>query len=242
MDKPPVFVGSSREGLPIVEAVYAHFAHEAKPKLRTHQLFLPGQYPMEALEKQLRQHAFAVLVASPDDELTKRGVSSPAMRDNLLMEFGLFAGALGRKRAFFLCPSEPRIELPSDLCGVVVATYDGKRVKGAADEVAAAVQVPCQQIRIVIGEEWKLIAPERDKAAAAIRASERGRAVERLHSMVLQLRDAVLAVQRDSFAAITDKSAFDQAKNGAIDKVRAIAKSFENDAKLLTPVRPKRQT
>ena len=45
------------------------------------------------------------MLASPDDEIFKRGTSSPAVRDNLLVEFGLFAGVLGRRRTFVSkCP------------------------------------------------------------------------------------------------------------------------------------------
>jgi predicted nucleotide-binding protein len=97
MEKPRVFIGSSTEGLAIAEAVFANLSRDSTPTLWTHQLFLPGQYPLEVLERELGRHSFAVLVASPDDELVKRGSSSPAMRDNLLLEFGLFAGALGRR-------------------------------------------------------------------------------------------------------------------------------------------------
>ena len=137
MEKPPVFIGSSTEGLRIAEAVFAHLSQETKPKLWTHQLFQPGEYPMETLEKQIRQHSFAIIVASPDDQIVKRGVTSPAMRDNLLLEFGLFVGALGRKHTFFLCPNTPKIELPSDMLGITVASYDRARVDGGSDEVAA---------------------------------------------------------------------------------------------------------
>src|SRR5262252_6687290 len=124
MAKPRVFVGSSSEGLPIAQSVSSALERDALPTLWTHQLFLPGQYPLDVLEKELRNQQFAVLVASPDDEVFKRGITSPAMRDNLLLEFGLFSGALGRKRTFFLCPSNPRLELPSDLLGLLTATYD----------------------------------------------------------------------------------------------------------------------
>ena len=184
MDKPPVFIGSSSEGLPLAEAVFSHISHDTKPKLWTHDLFLPGQYPMETLEDQLRQNAFAILIASPDDQLIKRGVESPAMRDNLLLEFGLFTGALGRQRAFFLCPDSPKVDLPSDLLGMIVATYDGTRANGKPDEIASAVQIPCQQIRTVIREQWEVIRKEKDDFTTRIRASEKGKAVERLYGVV----------------------------------------------------------
>ncbi|HSZ56670.1 MAG TPA: nucleotide-binding protein [Tepidisphaeraceae bacterium] len=233
MEKPSVFIGSSSEGLPIAEAVFSHLSHETKPKLWTHELFLPGGYPMDTLEQQLRENAFAILVASPDDQVIKRGIQSPAMRDNLLLEFGLFTGALGRKRAFFLCPDRPKVELPSDLLGMIVATYNGTRATGKPDEIASAVQVPCQRIRSVIAEQWGDITRERERFTARIRATEKGKAVERLHNLVAQLRDAVMVVQRDAFAAASDEAAFTNVKKAATEKVREIARSFSEDAKLI---------
>jgi len=233
MDKPLVFIGSSSEGLPIAEAVFAHISHETQPKLWTHQLFLPGDYPMESLEKQLKVNDFAILVASPDDQLLKRGQSSTAMRDNLLLEFGLFAGALGRKRVFFLCPSTPSIELPSNLLGVVMATYDGTRVSSGADEIAAAVQVPCQQIRSVIRDQWESICDNRRQVTERIRASERGKAVESLYGAVVRFRDAVMVVQREAFAAVSDESAFNKTKRTAIAKIDEITSAFKADAELI---------
>jgi len=145
----------------------------------------------------------------------------------------LFTGALGRKRAFFVCPSQPKIELPSDLLGIIVAEYDSNRVGGRSDEIAAAVQVPCQQIKEIIHEEWKLIQESAEKTATRIRASEKGKAIERLHSIVIQLRDAVMVVQRDAFAAISDENSFTKVKNIAMGKVAEIADSFKDDARLI---------
>ena len=231
MEKPRVFIGSSTEGLAIAEAVFAHLDRETTPTLWTHQLFLPGQYPLEVLERELKRHSFAVLVASPDDEIVKRGAASPAMRDNLLLEFGLFAGALGRRRAFFVCPSSPRIELPSDLFGVITATYDATRVTGGPDDRAAAVQIPCQQIREVIKEEWQAIKNREVQLASRLRASEESQAVQRLHTVATRLRDALMVVQRDAFAAFSDRMAFEEIKGRAVEEVDSIATSFREDAK-----------
>jgi hypothetical protein len=233
MDKPAVFIGSSTEGLPIAEAVFTALTNETRPKLWTHQLFLPGQYPMESLEEQLRRNAFAILIASPDDQLAKRGVTSASMRDNILVEFGLFAGALGRRRSFFVCPDRPKLDLPSDLLGLVVGTYDGERVKGGPDEIAAAVQVACQQIRTVIRNEWATIKASNERLADRIRASERGKAIERLHGFIIQLRDAVMVVQRDAFSAVSDQATFDKVKRTAQAKVSEITTSFTKDADMI---------
>jgi hypothetical protein len=185
------------------------------------------------LERELKRNAFAVLVASPDDEIVKRGASSPAMRDNLLLEFGLFSGALGRRRAFFICPSSPRIELPSDLFGIVTATYDATRLVGGADERAAAVQTACQQIREVISEEWVSIQRAETEFVSRLRASQESQAVQRLYTVATRLRDALIAVQRDAFAAFSDRAAFEQVKGRAADEVGNIAKAFTEDARTI---------
>jgi hypothetical protein len=229
--KPSVFIGSSAEGLPIAEALFTSLSFETTPTLWTHQLFLPGQYPLEVLEKELRRHAFAVLIASPDDELVKRGVTTPAMRDNLLLEFGLFAGALGRRRAFFVCPSTPTISIPSDLLGIVTATYDASRTERGASDRAAAVQVAAQQIRTVIAEEWALIQAQVDAEGARLRSSKRGQAIQRLHGVAVQLRDALIVLQRDAFGAFSDEAAFNHAKSRADASLRQIADGYRDEAK-----------
>src|SRR5215212_3620485 len=122
MSKPRVFIGSSTEGLPVAESVFAALSRETEPTLWTNQIFTPGTYPLEALDDAIRNHAFAVLVASADDEIVKRGITNPSMRDNVMLEFGLFVGAFGRRRVFFVCPDQPRVSLPSDLAGLTIAT------------------------------------------------------------------------------------------------------------------------
>jgi predicted nucleotide-binding protein len=119
MDKPKVFIGSSTEGLQIAEVVHAYFNERIEATHWKGDIFLPGEFPLETLEEQLRHHSFAILVATPDDELIKRGESFQTMRDNILFEYGLFTGFLGRKRTFLLKPQEGEISIPSDVLGII---------------------------------------------------------------------------------------------------------------------------
>jgi hypothetical protein len=185
------------------------------------------------LEKELRRHDFAVLIASPDDEVFKRGVTMPAMRDNLLLEFGLFSGALGRRRTFFVCPDSPRIELPSDLLGMLTATYNTGRVALSAADRAAAVQSACGQMREVIVAEWGHIQESEAELAGKIRAAKETQSVQRLYTVATRLRDALFGLQRDAFAALSDRPVFDQVKRSTADEVRSIAESFREDARIV---------
>jgi hypothetical protein len=230
MDKPRVFIGSSSEGLPLAEALFSCIARETEPTLWTHQIFTPGAYPLEALEKAVRNHSFAVLVASPDDELVKRGVLVPTMRDNLLLEFGLFAGALGRNRVFFVCPDHPKIDLPSDLFGILTTVYQAERSKISPSDRAAAVQTACQQIRDAIREQWAILRKQEIDKQVKLKASKQSQAIQRLHTVSTRLRDALMALQRDSFAAFYDKKIFEEVKRRSAEEVRRIAGEFEEDA------------
>jgi len=205
---------------------------DAEPKIWTDQIFLPGRYPLEVLEGELRTSNFAVLVASPDDELVKRGVATSAMRDNILLEFGLFSGVLGRKRTFFLCPSDPQISLPSDLLGIIYATYDAERITGGVAERAAAVQDACLSIREGIREEWAAILHRREERLIRLQNSQGRQAIKRLYAVASRFRDTLVAVQRDAVAVIADRPGFEQVKSRAADELARIAESCAEDARM----------
>lgn len=231
MEKPKVFIGSSTEGLLIAEAVYAEMTHETKPTLWKNDIFLPSQYPMETLLEQLKVHSFAIIVASPDDVLVKRGERSQSMRDNILFEVGLFAGVIGRKRTFLMLPENQEIAIPSDLFGLIPAKYDDNRIKQDTPEFAAAVQVACSQIRQVIRNEWSSMLRKAEKISAQISKSETGQAVSRMYDISVEFRDVMMAIQRDAFEAISDRKAFDELKDVSIQKIQYIVNAFEDDTK-----------
>lgn len=188
---------------------------------------------MRGLERELQKTDFAILVASADDQLIKREVTSKTMRDNLLIEFGLFTGALGRKRSFFLCPDEPRLDLPSDLLGIQTATYDSNRAARGGAELAASIETPCQNVLIAIALEWERKQHADTLAAEHLRTSDRVKAIKRLETAATSIRDALIALQRDAFAALTDKSAFADAKRKATAEIDDIAQVLRTDAELI---------
>jgi hypothetical protein len=152
------------------------------------------------------------------------------MRDNLLVEFGLFAGALGRRRVFFVCPNSPALDLPSDLAGIVMATYDAARAQGDATDRAAAVQRACRTIRDAIQEEWASDRGREEQRLSQVRATEEFQAAQRLYRAAARLRDALLFVQRDAFAAFTDREAFDAVKAQTCREINSAVDSIVGDA------------
>lgn len=115
--KPSIFIGSSKEGLPIAKKIEASLNGMAECTLWT-DAFEIGKSNFDNLISQIAFYDYAILVATGDDVITSRKKSSKGARDNVLFEFGLFAGGLGRSRVFYVLESGTKI--PSDLLGLTL--------------------------------------------------------------------------------------------------------------------------
>lgn len=123
-DTPILFIGSSRESLPIVEALVSGW--EAPPFIVrpwTGGVFSPSQFPIDDLARQVVACDFAALVLGPDDQVLSRGATSNAPRDNVLFELGLFMGAIDRARTLFIVPRDEDVKIPSDILGLNPLRY-----------------------------------------------------------------------------------------------------------------------
>jgi CRP/FNR family cyclic AMP-dependent transcriptional regulator len=122
---PIVFIGSSKESVPIVNALMAALDESPVTLVPwTGDLFWPSRATIEDLETQLPDTDFAILVFGPDDTIFSRRAVSTGPRDNVLLEFGMFLGAIGRTRTYFLKPRGVNIKLPSDLFGLKPLEFD----------------------------------------------------------------------------------------------------------------------
>ena len=126
MTIPKVFIGSSSEGLVVVDTVKKLLQRELRGTADVSAW--PSQFKLtkayiESLEKLLETSDFAGLVLTPDDVTTSREAEKLAPRDNVIFELGLFFGRLGRERCFFIQPQDLRLKLPSDLLGIEPAKF-----------------------------------------------------------------------------------------------------------------------
>jgi hypothetical protein len=146
-----VFIGSSMEGLRIARTLQAELeaATDCVVKRWDTDTFAPGSITLDELIARANSVDFAVLVATGEDTVTSRGIQSAAVRDNIILEFGLFLGALGRERVYLLSVGDAK--LPSDLQGLTRLIYrdrpDGDIRAGLNDAVlrierAMAIQGP----------------------------------------------------------------------------------------------------
>lgn len=121
--RPSVFIGSSKEGLIIAEALQANMDEYCEVTLWSQGAFGLGEGNLEALVRLKHEFDFAILVLTADDLTVSRGKPLNSPRDNVLLELGLFIGSIGRDRTFAIYDRTAPIKLPSDLAGVSLVAY-----------------------------------------------------------------------------------------------------------------------
>lgn len=144
-----VFIGSSSESLHVAEALQAVLPDDLEVTLWP-DVFNVGEYAADDLREAARDHDFAVFVFAPDDEVTSRGLTQQAPRDNVVFELGLFSASLGPRRTFVLKAAEPSVKVPSDLAGVGYATYVPPDAQASDSRWESAVRSGARKIRRAI--------------------------------------------------------------------------------------------
>jgi len=80
-------------------------------------VFKPGDFVFDRLAEHAQLVDGAILIFTGDDRVWYRDDKVSQPRDNVLLEYGLFSAALGRKRAIVCRSEDPRV--PTDLDGIV---------------------------------------------------------------------------------------------------------------------------
>lgn len=119
-----VFIGSSSEARNIANAIQDNLSIANEVVVWDQDIFHLGEGQFDSLIAATQEFDFAVFVAGDDDVLTKRGDALSVPRDNVILEIGLFIGALGKQRVFVVSASSKVISLPSDLAGLNIGKYN----------------------------------------------------------------------------------------------------------------------
>jgi predicted nucleotide-binding protein len=140
---PRVFIGCSREQLGHAELFQRQIEGFCDAQLWCDGVFQGSDTNLESLERAVRRFDFGVFMMVGEDEVVSRDNVTKKVRDNVVFEFGLFVGGLGRPRCLLLVPKRRPPVLPSDVSGIVVLAYDDDRIPGNSPAAfrSAAVEV-----------------------------------------------------------------------------------------------------
>lgn len=142
-NRPVLFIGSSSEGLPVLDAVHSITrTRKVVPRPWTNGVFEASSTAIESLLALSREADFAALILTADDAVISRGRRKYSPRDNVVFELGLLMGAIGRERVFILKPHNVDIRIPSDLLGLMWLEYKGR----GPSTLVNRLRPPCSQI------------------------------------------------------------------------------------------------
>lgn len=164
--KPRIFIGSSVEGLEIANAAQINLQLETEVTVWPQGIFQLSESSLDSLLKASKTFDFALLIFSPDDLVTLRQEENSAVRDNVVLELGIFMNQLGRQRVFIVVPEgSTDLRIPTDLIGVSPGYYETGRSDG---NVIAATAPVCYQIKKQIAELGSLDHGEESTGAIGI--------------------------------------------------------------------------
>lgn len=150
-DKPQIFIASSVEGLDVAYTVQDLLEHNAECTVWDQGVFEPSSYTVPNLIERLKITNYGIFVFSADDTVKIRGEEEKTIRDNVILELGLFMGAIGQKNCFIIIPnSSEKIHLPTDLVGITMLKYNDKREDG---NLKAALGPSVNKIRNILSSK-----------------------------------------------------------------------------------------
>lgn len=124
-----IFMGSSSQAIDFMEEVALKLEELGTTPLLWNAsgkgIFVAGTNTIDALIEITKRVQAAVFIFNGDDEMWNEKSSLDTLkvvRDNVLFEYGLFAGALGKENVCFICKNNPKIA--SDLKGVTYINGD----------------------------------------------------------------------------------------------------------------------
>lgn len=132
--KRKLFIGSSSEGLKVAQNIKSIIENKCGDWIEVTiwndgDIFTLNAATLDCLIRTAMRYDYAVLVATNDDVVIKRGAEQSTARDNVIFEAGLFLGASGKNRTFIVANNV--INLPTDFNGITVCYYNSSSVENS---------------------------------------------------------------------------------------------------------------
>ena len=132
MDKNEIFIGSSSEAADYMDEIAVKLEKMNETPLlwndENKNIFVPGTSTIDSLIEITERVKAAIFIFNKDDKVWFDGkgsviaASTDVVRDNVLFEYGLFMGCLGKGKVCFICKGNPHIA--SDLQGITYIDGD----------------------------------------------------------------------------------------------------------------------
>ena len=205
--RPRVWIGSSSEGLKIVDAIEVLLEYECEVEPWKAGTFEPGGLTLQSLVSAVNNFDFAILVLTADDSVFVRNQTRQVARDNVIFELGLFMGALGPERTFMVHDRTRKLDLPSDLAGFTAVTFEPH----STGNDVAALGAAANRIKWAIQRLGVRESREASGLSAAAGAVEDSAArMERLLTLLLRSRKVELKITEKTFGQVMGTAALDE--------------------------------
>ena len=141
MKKPKVFIASSVEGINIAYALQMLMERDVDCTIWDQDVFSPSSYTLLDILNILKKVDYGIFVFTFDDFTVIRDTKSYVVRDNVLLELGIFLGHLGKERCFIVQPRGVKNgHLPTDLLGIETIYYNNDRAENNLEGALGTVK------------------------------------------------------------------------------------------------------
>lgn len=119
---PSIFVGSASESESLARKLCIALDENGFQAVPWWDAFDLGDVTIQALKKQTFKCDGAVFLFTADDEVTSRGKDTSITRDNVILEYGLFASQLGTEKTIAFL--EEGVKNPTDFVGLTQEVFN----------------------------------------------------------------------------------------------------------------------
>lgn len=167
--KPKIFIASSVEGHDVAYDMQELLEFDAECTVWDQDVFKPSSNALSDLISISKKSDFGIFVFSFEDYTEIRGEGKYTVRDNVLFEFGLFAGTIGVENCFIVMPREIKNHhISTDLLGITTLKYNNTRddhnlksaLGPAANQIKKQIKkfIPKKQISELLSQQIENVA------------------------------------------------------------------------------------